>query len=149
MNMTGDLKESQNEILQIQKDLKSVVSEMTQKNQQNHRECLEKCVDELQKINNKIEQVINFTYFGQKSGGMRKTKKKTLAVRENGKKGGRPSKKILVKIEKSETEDSYQIFFNDGSKKTEKAENLFEIREKYPISRYKWSEELEKIFEKL
>ena len=146
MNMTGTLKESEQKLEELKKRLKSLSESFTGEKFSKQKEELLNLAEETQKIKDKIEQARNFTYFGQSSGGKRKSQKKSEAVRENGKKGGRPSKKSLVKIEKFENQDLYTIVFSDQSTKSVEAKSLLEVRALFPISRYKWSEELERAY---
>ena len=66
-------------------------------------------------VEDKLKLAIDFTYFGQKCGGKSKSAEKAKAVRENGKKGGRPSKKSILEFEEIEKNKVYKIFFSDNS----------------------------------
>lgn len=148
MNMTPQLKETQQKLLEIASKIKKNSESLSGKNL-DAKEKLFECADEIKKAVDEIEQVINFTYFGQKSGGQRKSMKKTEAVRENGKKGGRPSSKIVTKIEKSENNEIYTVTFNDKSTKTVSGKTLHAVREAFPPTRYKWSPEMEEAWERV
>lgn len=149
MNMNPTLKQAEEKIEEIEKSLKDIAESLTQPSFQKKQEELLNCAENLRAVKNLIDQAINFTYFGQKTGGQRSTAKKIQAVRENGKKGGRPSKKILIKIEKNQSEASYSVWFNDGSVKSVPGTTLQDVRNAFPITRYKWSGELEEAYQKI
>ena len=127
----------------------ALAERLSQSSLQKNQEELLNCAENLRSVKNLIDQAINFTYFGQKTGGQRSTAKKIQAVRENGKKGGRPSKKILIKIEKNQSEETYSVWFNDGSIKVVPGKSLQDVRNAFPITRYKWSGELEEAYQKI
>lgn len=149
MNMNPTLKQAKEKIEEIEKSLKALAERLSQPSLQKNQEELLNCAENLRSVKNLIDQAINFTYFGQKTGGQRSTAKKIQAVRENGKKGGRPSKKILIKIEKNQSEETYSIWFNDGSIKVVPGKTLQDVRNAFPITRYKWSGELEEAYQKI
>ena len=147
MNMTPTLRETRELIAKICSELKEISEGMNTASQQKNKERIIACVDRLHDAGDKIDQSIAFMYFGQKSGGQRSTAKKKKAVRENGKKGGRPSKKIITDIQNGETGIFY-VEFNDGTKKPG-GNSLAEVRESFPPSRYKWAENVENLYERL
>ena len=100
MNMNPTLKQAEEKIEEIEKSLKALAERLSQSSLQKNQEELLNCAENLRSVKNLIDQAINFTYYGQKTGGQRSTAKKIQAVRENGKKGGRPSKKILINYKK-------------------------------------------------
>ena len=128
MNMNPTLKQAKEKIEEIEKSLKALAERLSQSSLQKNQEELLNCAENLRSVKNLIDQAINFTYFGQKTGGQRSTAKKIQAVRENGKKGGRPSKKILIKIEKNQSEETYSVWFNDGSIKVVPGKTLQDVR---------------------
>ncbi len=109
------------------------------KNSENTKETLLLIADTISDVAFKIDSVSNLAYIGQKFGGQSKSAAKVSAVRENGKKGGRPSKKKIINIEEIQNDNgtvNCRIEFSDGSKKIidgtkNDAEKIF------PPSRYK------------
>lgn len=109
------------------------------KNPENLKENLLQIANAISDVAYKIDSVSNMAYIGQKFGGQSKSAAKVSAVRENGKKGGRPSKKSIINIEEIKNDDgssSCKIDFSDGSQKIingdkNDAERIF------PSSRYK------------
>lgn len=108
------------------------------KNLKIQQEKLKNILKDLLFVDDNLKLAINFTYFGQKSGGQAKSIKKTQAVRENGKKGGRPSKKVILKVQKEKNTNVYSIYFNDNSI-VEFLGSLEDLEKKYPHSRYKYA----------
>ena len=147
--MTPTLRETIELINQVSGEIKEIAESITQVSMLAKKDRLLECAEELKSAETKIQQSIDFMYFGQKSGGQRSTMRKTRAVQENGKKGGRPSKKILIKIEKNQSEETYSIWFNDGSIKVVPGKTLQDVRNAFPITRYKWSGELEEAYQKI
>ena len=97
MNMNPTLKQAKEKIEEIEKSLKALAERLSQSSLQKNQKELLNCAENLRSVKNLIDQAINFTYFGQKTGGQRSTAKKIQAVRENGKKGGRPSHKSCAR----------------------------------------------------
>lgn len=147
MNMTPTLRETRELIERICSELKDISEGMNTASQLKNKDRILSCVDQLHDAGDKIDQSIAFMYFGQKSGGQRSTAKKKKAVQENGKKGGRPSKKIITGI-RSEENGIFYVEFDDGTKKPG-GNSLAEVRESFPPNRYKWAEEAENLYEKL
>ncbi|MCR5496167.1 MAG: hypothetical protein K6F15_11090 [Treponema sp.] len=147
MNMTPTLQESQKLLRDASAEIKEIAESITQVSMQAKKDRLLECLETIKNADDKIEQSINFMYFGQKSGGQRKTARKIKAVQENGKKGGRPSKKILQTLEKSLEGDDITVFFSDGSQ-TKISGSAFDVRTRFPLSRYRWSDEAEEWFTK-
>lgn len=142
MNMLPKLSEANSQIEDVIQNLKSLSKSLNGEKLNTILMNIEK----LQAIENEIDLSIKFTYFGQKCGGQAKNAKKTLAVRENGKKGGRPSKKSISMINTLCPESEYLVVFNDNSSKIIKG-NLLKVRETFPISRYKWEDIPENLFQ--
>ena len=142
MNMTPTLKETQALLNDISLQLKKIADSMTQVSMQTKKDCILDCIKKLQTADDKIEQSINFMYFGQKSGGQRSTARKTKAVQENGRKGGRPSKKIVQELEKSPDGKEMLVRFNDGSE-IKISGSALDVRTRFPTSRYRWSDKAE------
>lgn len=147
MNMTPTLKESRSSVESVCEELKKVADGMNSVSQIKNKESILACIDRLHEVCDKIDQSVAFMYFGQKSGGQRSTAKKTKAVQENGKKGGRPSKKILINVSADDS-GSFYAEFDDGSRK-KAGSSMAEVRETFPPSRYRWSDSAENLYEKL
>lgn len=131
------LKTSMQELEEILANSKSEYL-LQQENLKVQQEKLKTILKDLLFVDDNLKLAINFTYFGQKSGGQAKSIKKTQAVRENGKKGGRPSKKIILKVQKIKDTESYKIYFSDNSV-AEILGTLEDVEKKYPHSRYKYA----------
>ncbi len=112
---------------------------MQQENLQEQKSKLKTVLKDLLFVEDNLKLAINFTYFGQKCGGQAKSLKKTNAVRENGKKGGRPSKKIILKVQKAKNSKVYKIYFDDNSVK-DVLGTLEDVEKNYPHSRYKYAD---------
>ena len=147
MNMTPTLKESRTSVESVCEELKKIADGMNSASQIKNKENILACIDRLHEVCDKIDQSVAFMYFGQKSGGQRSTTKKTKAVQENGKKGGRPSKKILVNVTADDS-GAYFAEFDDGSRKRA-GSSMAEVREMFPPTRYRWSDSAESLYEKL
>ena len=132
MNMNPTLKQAKEKIEEIEKSLKALAERLSQSSLQKNQEELLNCAENLRSVKNLIDQAINFTYFGQKTGGQRST-----------------AKKILIKIEKNQSEETYSVWFNDGSIKVVPGKTLQDVRNAFPITRYKWSGELEEAYQKI
>ena len=145
--MTPTLRETRESIEKICAELKEITEGMNSASQQKNKDRILNCIDRLHDAGDKINQSIEFMYFGQKSGGQRSTAKKKKAVQENGKKGGRPSKKIVTKIF-SEENGIFYVEFDDGTKRPG-GNSLSEVRENFPPNRYKWTESVENLYGKL
>lgn len=147
MNMTPQLKETQELLENVMSRIKNVADSINQVYLQGKKDELLDCAEELRHARDKIGQAIEFTYFGQKSGGQRSTAKKAKAVRENGKKGGRPSSKIVTDIICAEDKQSWTIVFNDMSKKKVKSPSIQAVRDAFPPARYKWEATMEHYYQ--
>ena len=145
MNMTPTLQETQELLKNVSSQIKQIAESMTQVSMQTKKDQLLECVEKIYSANVKIEQSINFMYFGQKSGGQRSTARKRKAVQENGKKGGRPSKKILTSLEKSADGKEIIVKFSDGSE-IKISGSAYDVRTRFPLSRYRWSDSAEEWF---
>lgn len=139
MNMTPTLRETIELINQVSGEIKEIAESITQVSMLAKKDRLLECAEELKSAETKIQQSIDFMYFGQKSGGQRSTMRKTRAVQENGKKGGRPSKKIVMAVTFEESKSSCRVTFDDGSHKNVKG-GIQEAAKAFPQSRYKWDE---------
>lgn len=76
MNMNPTLKQAKEKIEEIEKSLKALAERLSQSSLQKNQEELLNCAENLRSVKNLIDQAINFTYFGQKTGGQRSTAKK-------------------------------------------------------------------------
>lgn len=137
--MTPTLQETIELLKNVSCEIKEIAESITQVSMSPKKDKLLECVDELKNAETKIQQSIDFMYFGQKSGGQRSTMRKTKAVQENGKKGGRPSKKIVVAVDLDESQGCCKVTFDDGSHKIVKG-GFSEVAKAFPQSRYKWDE---------
>ncbi len=149
MNMTPQLKETQELLDKTMNLIKNIADSFPANYMSKKKEELIECSDNIKHAIDKIQQAIDFTYFGQKSGGQRSTTRKTKAVRENGKKGGRPSSKIVTDILRNKNNDGWEVIFNDGSKKKITGENIQAVRDAFPITRYQWEDTMEYYYQKL
>lgn len=145
MNMTPTLQEAQELLKNVSSQIKQIAESMTQVSMQTKKDQLLECVEKIFTANDKIEQSINFMYFGQKSGGQRSTARKRKAVQENGKKGGRPSKKILQSLEKTADGNEIIVKFSDATK-IKISGSAYDVRTRFPLSRYRWSDSAEEWF---
>lgn len=145
MNMTPTLQETQELLKSVSSQIKQIAESMTQVSMQTKKDQLLECVEKIYSANDKIEQSINFMYFGQKSGGQRSTARKRKAVQENGKKGGRPSKKILQSLEKSADGNEIIVKFSDATE-IKISGSAYDVRTRFPLSRYRWSDSAEEWF---
>lgn len=145
MNMTPTLQETQELLKTVSSQIKQIAESMTQVSMQTKKDQLLECVEKIYSANDKIEQSINFMYFGQKSGGQRSTAKKRKAVQENGKKGGRPSKKILQSLEKTADGNEIIVKFSDTTE-IKISGSAYDVRTRFPLSRYRWSDSAEEWF---
>ncbi len=146
--MTPTLRETQQKLQQVSRTLKEIAESLSQSSMRKKQEALFSCVDDIKSACDSIELSINFMYFGQKSGGQRSTAKKTRAVQENGKKGGRPSKKAVVDFAYAQNEEGIDVRLSDGTQKFI-AGTVQNVREAFPPSRYKWEEGAEALYQKL
>lgn len=149
MNMTPQLKETQELISNVMNQLKDVSDAITQLYLQKRKEEILSCIEDLKHANDMIEQAVQFTYFGQKSGGQRSTAKKTKAVRENGKKGGRPSNKIVMDISRNKDDSAWIVTFNDTTKRRIPGKNIQDVRDTLPPTRYKWDPTMETYYNQM
>lgn len=145
MNMTPTLQETQELLKTVSSQIKQIAESMTQVSMQTKKDQLLECVEKIYSANDKIEQSINFMYFGQKSGGQRSTARKRKAVQENGKKGGRPSKKILQSLEKTADGNEIIVKFSDATE-IKISGSAYDVRTRFPLSRYRWSDSAEEWF---
>ncbi len=145
MNMTPTLQETQELLKSVSSQIKQIAESMTQVSMQTKKDQLLECVEKIYSANDKIEQSINFMYFGQKSGGQRSTARKRKAVQENGKKGGRPSKKILQSLEKTADGNEIIVKFSDATE-IKISGSAYDVRTRFPLSRYRWSDSAEEWF---
>lgn len=145
MNMTPTLQETQELLKNVSSQIKQIAESMTQVSMQTKKDQLLECVEKIFTANDKIEQSINFMYFGQKSGGQRSTARKRKAVQENGKKGGRPSKKILQSLEKTADGNEIIVKFSDATE-IKISGSAYDVRTRFPLSRYRWSDSAEEWF---
>lgn len=145
MNMTPTLQETQELLKSVSSQIKQIAESMTQVSLQTKKDQLLECVEKIYSANDKIEQSINFMYFGQKSGGQRSTARKRKAVQENGKKGGRPSKKILQSLEKTADGNEIIVKFSDATE-IKISGSAYDVRTRFPLSRYRWSDSAEEWF---
>ncbi len=145
MNMTPTLQETQELLKNVSSQIKQIAESMTQVSLQTKKDQLLECVEKIYSANDKIEQSINFMYFGQKSGGQRSTARKRKAVQENGKKGGRPSKKILQSLEKTADGNEIIVKFSDATE-IKISGSAYDVRTRFPLSRYRWSDSAEEWF---
>lgn len=145
MNMTPTLQETQELLKSVSSQIKQIAESMTQVSMQTKKDQLLECVEKIYSANVKIEQSINFMYFGQKSGGQRSTARKRKAVQENGKKGGRPSKKILQSLKKSADGNEIIVKFSDATE-IKISGSAYDVRTRFPLSRYRWSDSAEEWF---
>lgn len=145
MNMTPTLQETQELLKNVSSQIKQIAESMTQVSMQTKKDQLLECVEKIFTANDKIEQSINFMYFGQKSGGQRSTARKRKAVQENGKKGGRPSKKILQSLEKTADGNEIIVKFSDTTE-IKISGSAYDVRTRFPLSRYRWSDSAEEWF---
>lgn len=145
MNMTPTLQETQELLKNVSSQIKQIAESMTQVSLQTKKDQLLECVEKIYSANDKIEQSINFMYFGQKSGGQRSTARKRKAVQENGKKGGRPSKKILQSLEKPADGNEIIVKFSDATE-IKISGSAYDVRTRFPLSRYRWSDSAEEWF---
>ena len=145
MNMTPTLQETQELLKTVSSQIKQIAESMTQVSMQTKKDQLLECVEKIYFANDKIEQSINFMYFGQKSGGQRSTARKRKAVQENGKKGGRPSKKILQSLEKTSDGNEIIVKFSDATE-IKISGSAYDVRTRFPLSRYRWSDSAEEWF---
>lgn len=143
--MTPTLQETQELLKSVSSQIKQIAESMTQVSMQTKKDQLLECVEKIYSANDKIEQSINFMYFGQKSGGQRSTARKRKAVQENGKKGGRPSKKILQSLEKSADGNEIIVKFSDATE-IKISGSAYDVRTRFPLSRYRWSDSAEEWF---
>ena len=145
MNMTPTLQETQELLKSVSSQIKQIAESMTQVSLQTKKDQLLECVEKIYSANDKIEQSINFMYFGQKSGGQRSTARKRKAVQENGKKGGRPSKKILQSLEKTADGNEIIVKFSDATE-IKISGSAYDVRTRFPLTRYRWSDSAEEWF---
>lgn len=145
MNMTPTLQDTQELLKTVSSQIKQIAESMTQVSMQTKKDQLLECVEKIYSANDKIEQSINFMYFGQKSGGQRSTARKRKAVQENGKKGGRPSKKILQSLEKTADGNEIIVKFSDATE-IKISGSAYDVRTRFPLSRYRWSDSAEEWF---
>ena len=143
--MTPTLQETQELLKSVSSQIKQIAESMTQVSMQTKKDQLLECVEKIYSANDKIEQSINFMYFGQKSGGQRSTARKRKAVQENGKKGGRPSKKILQSLEKTADGNEIIVKFSDATE-IKISGSASDVRTRFPLSRYRWSDSAEEWF---
>lgn len=143
--MTPTLQETQELLKSVSSQIKQIAESMTQVSMQTKKDQLLECVEKIYSANDKIEQSINFMYFGQKSGGQRSTARKRKAVQENGKKGGRPSKKILQSLEKTADGNEIIVKFSDATE-IKISGSAYDVRTRFPLSRYRWSDSAEEWF---
>ena len=145
MNMTPTLQETQELLKSVSSQIKQIAESMTQVSLQTKKDQLLECVEKIYSANDKIEQSINFMYFGQKSGGQRSTARKRKAVQENGKKGGPPSKKILQSLEKTADGNEIIVKFSDATE-IKISGSAYDVRTRFPLTRYRWSDSAEEWF---
>ncbi len=145
MNAIKNLSEAKEKLSSTMQELEKILENSNanflsnEKNVNEQKSQIKTILKDLLFVEDNLKLAIDFTYFGQKCGGKAKSAEKTKAVRENGKKGGRPSKKNILELKEIEKDKIYKIFFNDNSSHLIEG-NLEEIKIHYPESRYKWTE---------
>lgn len=145
MNAIKNLLDAEEKLKSSMQELEEILTNsnsqylLKQENLQSQKNKLKLILKDLLFVDDNLKLAINFTYFGQKCGGQAKSIEKTKAVRENGKKGGRPSKRTILKLKKLKNPKAYEVYFDDNSV-TKILGNLEDVEKRFPHSRYKYAD---------